>query len=170
MESLVSLSFRYSEQDYVRGMRAHLRSRLRLKLDVVVIVLAAACGFYAWHALDSALWGAVLLCLSAVLGLVIAVGFGIVPRMVFRGETKFRDQYSLVFSESGIHFKTAHIDSQLQWGMYNHVLVDEHSFLLYHGRRSFTVVPKRAFETPEQLATFERLISEKIPGVVRRDS
>ena len=34
----VQLSFRYVEQDYVRAMRVHYASRLRLPLDIAVIV------------------------------------------------------------------------------------------------------------------------------------
>jgi hypothetical protein len=169
MDSTVHLSFRYSEQDYVRAMRAHLKSRLRLKVDIVVIVLAAGLGLYEWHSLDSPLWGVSLVLVSVVLALVLVVGFGIVPKMVFRGEPKFRDEYSLSFSGNGIHFQTAHINSQLEWSMYRRALVDAHSFVLYHGSRSFTVIPKRVFETPEHLANFERLISEKIPEISRRD-
>src|SRR5271154_5542563 len=90
MDSTVHLSFRYSEQDYVRAMRAHLKSRLRLKLDIVVIVLAAALGFYEWRSLDSAWWGISLVTVSAVFALILAVAFGVVPGMVFRGEPKFR--------------------------------------------------------------------------------
>jgi hypothetical protein len=45
----VNLSFRYAEQDYVRAMRAHYASRLRLPLDIAVIVgiaviVPAKCG------------------------------------------------------------------------------------------------------------------------------
>ena len=79
-------------------MRAHLKSRLRLKVDIVVIVLAAGLGLYEWHSLDSPLWGVSLVLVSVVLALVLVVGFGIVPKMVFRGEPKFRDEYSLSFS------------------------------------------------------------------------
>lgn len=170
MDSTVHLSFRYSEQDYVRAMRAHLKSRLRLKVDIVVIVLAAGLGFYEWHSLDSPRWGMSLVTLSTFFALILGFAFGVMPRMVFRGEPKFRDDYSLTFSGNGIHFQTAHIDSQLEWSMYNRALVDANSFVLYHGRRSFTVIPRRVFETPEHLADFERLISEKIPEITRRDA
>jgi hypothetical protein len=169
MDSTIHLLFRYSEQDYVRTMRAHLKSRLRLKVDIVVIVLAAGLGFYEWHALDSPWWGMSLVFVSLVLALVLVVAFGIVPRMVFRGEPKFRDEYSLAFSGDGIHFQTAHINSQLEWSMYSRALLGAHSFVLYHGNRSFTVIPKRAFGTPEHLAAFERLISEKIPKITEQD-
>ena len=169
MDSTVHLTFRYSEQDYVRAMRAHLKSRLRLKLDIVVIALAAALGFYEWRSLGSPWWGMTLVFLAAVLAGILIIAFGIVPRMVFRGEPKFRDEYSLTFSADGIRFQTAHISSQLDWSMYIRALVDAHSFILCHGRRSFTVIPKRVFKTPEQLGAFERLISEKIPEIVRQE-
>jgi hypothetical protein len=165
MDSTIHLSFRYSERDYVRAMRAHYASRLRLKLDAVVAVATAVLGIYLWHSLDSPWWGVGLVCLSAVLVLMLVGAFSVIPKLNFRREPKFRDEYSLAFSPEGIHFRTAHIDSHLQWSMYSRALVDAHSFILYHGTNSFTVIPKRVFETPEQLALCDRLISEKIPKI-----
>jgi len=49
MDSTVSLSFRYLESDYVRALRTHYASRLRLRLDVVVIVILAGIGAYSWR-------------------------------------------------------------------------------------------------------------------------
>ena len=46
MDSTINLSFRYLESDYVRAMRAHYASRLRLRLDIVVIVATVAFGVY----------------------------------------------------------------------------------------------------------------------------
>jgi hypothetical protein len=82
---------------------------------------------------------------------------------MFRREPKLHDEYSLIFSPGGIHFRTDHIDSQLEWSLYNRVLVDAHSYVLYYGKRSFTVVPKRVFETADQRVAFEHLLSQKIP-------
>lgn len=170
METILHLSFRYSEQDYVRAMHAHYASRLRLKLDAAVAVATALLGIYLWQSLNSRYWGIGLVCLSAVLGLMLVAAFGVIPKLVFHREPKFRDEYSLTFSPEGIHFRTAHIDSQLQWSMYSHAVVDAHSFVLYYGVHSFTVIPKRVLETAEQLAAFDRLIKEKIPKVSTKGS
>jgi len=78
---------------------------------------------------------------------------------LLRSEAKFRDDYSLTFSQSGIHFSTAHIDSQLPWSMYSRALIDEHSYVLYYGSRQFTVIPKRVFQNPEQQQIFEQLLN-----------
>jgi|NGEPerStandDraft_6_1074524.scaffolds.fasta_scaffold48004_2 hypothetical protein len=64
---------------------------------------------------------------------------------------------------------TRHIDSQLQWSMYSHALVDAHSFVLYYGSRSFTVIPKRVFPTAEREA-FEKLLARNVPEIVRKDT
>jgi len=44
-------------------------------------------------------------------------------------------------------------------GMYSRALVDAHSFVLYYGSRSFTVIPKRVFPTAEQQQAFEKLLA-----------
>ncbi len=170
MDSSIHLSFRYSERDFVQAMRAHFASRLRLKLDLAVAAGTALLGLYVWQSLNLPWYGIPLLGLSALLVLLLVVAFGVIPGLIFRREAKFRDEYSLTFSPDGIHFCTAHIDSQLKWGMYSRALVDADSFILYYGSRSFTVIPKRVFENAEQLATFERLISQKIPEVSKKGS
>lgn len=161
----VDLTFRYAEKDYVRAMRAHYASRLRLPLDIVVIVVLTALGVYEWQS-GSRGFGIGLLCVSGLFVLMIVAAFAIIPRIAFRSEPKFRDDYSLRFSPQGIHFRTAHIDSDLQWGMYTGALVDAYSFILYYGSRQFTVVPKRVFQDGSQRQTFERLLVQNVLNVV----
>jgi len=101
---------------------------------------------------------------------VLVAAFTVIPPLVFRREPKFRDEYSLVFSSEGIHFRTAHIDSRLQWSLYSSALVDAHSYVLYYGKRQFTAIPKRVFVGSEQLQAFEQLLTQHISNIVRRDT
>ena len=41
MSETVNLSFRYAESDYVRALRAHYSSRLRVRLDIVAAIVVA---------------------------------------------------------------------------------------------------------------------------------
>jgi hypothetical protein len=164
----VSLSFRYSENDYVRAMRAHYATRLRVPLDIAVVIGAAALGAYFLY--SGLHWpGIVLMCLSGILALLLIAAFAVIPHIVFRRELKFRDENSLIFSPKGIHFRREHIDSELQWSLYSRVLIDKHSFLLYYGSQSFTIIPTRVFQTAVQRETFERLLAQNVPKVVRKD-
>jgi hypothetical protein len=105
---------------------------------------------------------------SAVFGLILVAAFLVIPPLAFRHQPKFRDEYSLSFSPEGIRFQTAHIDSHLEWSMYSRVLVDAHSYLLYWGSRTFTIIPKRVFQSAEQRGAFEQLLVERVPKVVRK--
>jgi YcxB-like protein len=161
----VNLSFRYAEQDYVRALRAHYASRLRLPLDIAVIVGVAIVGAYEWS-VGSHGFGITLLCVSGIFALMLIAAFAVIPTIAFRRQLKFRDEYSLTFSPQGIHFQTANIDSDLKWGMYTGALVDAYSFILYYGSQQFTVVPKRVFRDISQRQTFEQLLVRNVSKVV----
>lgn len=163
----VNLSFRYVEQDYVRAMRAHYASRLRLPLDVAVIVGSVGIGAYEWRS-GSQGFGITLLCVSGIFALMLIAAFAVIPTVAFRRQPKFRDDYSLSFSPQGVHFQTAHIDSNLKWSMYTSVLIDAYSFILYCGSQQFTVVPKRVFQDVSQRQTFEKLLKQNVSKVVDR--
>jgi len=162
--SPISLSFRYSEIDYVRAFCAHYADRLRLWLDVCVVVALGAVGIYLWPSLS----GKVFLGVSIAFAVIFFAAFFVIPSLIFRREPKFRDEYSLTFSPEGIHFQTAHIDSHLAWDLYSRALVDAHSYVLYYGSRTFTVIPKRVFQNNQQQEAFDQLLAGHVPKIVRK--
>ena len=170
MNSTINLSFRYAERDYVRALRAHYASHLRLRLDIVVTVVLAGAGAYLWRSPSLHWLGLACVVVSVGFALMLIAAFAIIPQLAFRREPKFRDDYSLTFSPTGIHFRTAHIDSQLQWSMYSRALIDAHSYVLYYGARQFTVIPRRVFQSVEQQQAFEQLLTQHVSQIVRRDT
>jgi len=168
VSSAVNLSFRYSESDYVHALRSHYASRLRLRLDVVAVVVLAVLGAYFWRSPDWSWFGVACVTIGSVFALFLIGAFTFFPVLIFRREPKFRDEYTLTFSSEGIHFRTEHIDSHLQWNLYSRALVDGHSYVLYHGSNSFTVIPKRVFQSAEEQQSFEALLTQHIRQIVRR--
>jgi hypothetical protein len=102
---------------------------------------------------------------AVVFALLLVAAFTVIPSLVFRREQKFRNDYSLTFSPEGIHFRTVHIDSQVQWDMYSRVLIDAHSYVLYYGWNQITVIPKRVFQSAEQQQAFEQLLTKHISQI-----
>lgn len=147
-------------------MRAHYRSRLSLRTDLVVSVVVAIIGIYLWPSF----WGILSIVGSVLLALTLVTAFVVIPPPAFRRDSKFRDDYSLTFSAEGIHFRTAHIDSQLQWSMYSRTLVDAHSYVLYYGANQFTVIPRRVFRSSEEQRLFDELLARHVPTIVKNDS
>jgi hypothetical protein len=170
MNPAINLSFRYAESDYVRALRAHYASHLRLRLDIVVTVVLVGIGIYLGRSPNLRWLGVACIGIGVVFALMLIAAFTVIPPFAFRREPTFRDDYSLTFSSEGIHFRTAHIDSQLKWNIYSRVLVDAHSYLLYYGTRHFTVIPKRVFQSAEERQAFELLLTQQISQIVRRAS
>lgn len=162
--SSVSLSFRYLESDYVRALRSDYADRLRLPLDICVVVGVGAVGIYLWPDLS----GKVFIGVSLTFAAMLLAAFWVIPPLIFRRQPQFRDDYSLTFSPEGIHFRTVHINSQLTWDIYSRALVDAHSYMLYYGSRTFTVIPKRVFDNDEQRESFDQLLAEHVPTIVRK--
>jgi hypothetical protein len=168
MSEPINLSFRYSKSDIVRAMRSHYASHMRPRLDVAMAVGLAVVGAYLWRSPSSHWSGVFFVCASAVFVLFLLAAFVIIPPFAFRMEPKYRDDYSLVFSMEGIQFRTMHIDSQLQWSLYSRALVDSYSYVLYHGTRTFTIIPKRVFQNPEQQRAFEELLGQHVQKIITK--
>lgn len=163
MSEPIELSFRYSAADVSRAMRSHYASRLHPRRDIIIVlvclIVAVALWRMALHGFALFLFGA-----AAVFLLILAAALVFVPLAAFQLQPKFRDKYALTFTAQGIHFRTEHIDSQIEWDLYTRAKIDPNSYLLYYGPESFTIIPKRVFAGPEQLKAFEELISQKMLG------
>ncbi|HKW87319.1 MAG TPA: YcxB family protein [Candidatus Acidoferrales bacterium] len=168
MSATVSLTFRYQQGDYARAMRAHYVTRLWLWLDLPVIAVVGGLGLYLWRSAAMRGFGIFLVSIAIAFALVLIWAFFVMPIWIFRSQPKFMDEYQLTFSPAGIHFHTAHIDSELQWKMYTRALVDGKSYVLYYGSQTFTLVPKRVFESDEQRDAFEKLLTQNVKQIVRK--
>ena len=155
------------EIDYVRALRSHYASRLRLRIDIVITIVLLGIGAYLWRSPTLHWLGLACISLAIAFALMLIAAFTIIPLLAFRREPKFRDDYSLTFSPEGIHFRTAHIDYHLQWNLYSGAVIDTHSYILYYGTRQFTVIPKRVFHSVEQRQEFEKLLAHHISKIVR---
>jgi len=118
-----------------------------------VIIVLGGIGGYLLRSPSLHWLGVGCVVVSALFALMLVAALTIIPRFVFRREPKFRDDYSLTFSAEVIHFRTAHIDSQLQWSVYSRALIDAHSYVLYYGTRQFTVIINRCRTNPPRPAT-----------------
>lgn len=169
MNETINLSFRYAKSDIVRAMRSHYASRMRPRHDIFITVALALVGAYLWRSPDSHWFGVFCLGASSALILLLLAAFVVGPQLAFRLEPKYREDYSLIFSAEGIQFRTVHVDSQLQWSLYSRALVDVYSYILYYGPRTFTIVPKRVIQSPEQQKAFEQMLAQHVPKIITKE-
>jgi hypothetical protein len=139
-----------------------------LPLDLFAIIAATAFGLFQWYDSGFGLAALVSLAASAALAIIVVLALFVIPHLAYRKRDKLKQPYHLQFSEEAIEFSTRSIESRLQWHLYGRVIIDRHSYLLYHGKDEFTIVPQRVFVNPEDRQTFERLLDRKVKTVVRR--
>lgn len=140
----IAITFKFTRDEYVRAMRRHYKSGLKVPRDVIVGVAGIAGGLYVALASSLGWIGWLLFSLSAILLAMVAYAKFALPTVIYNSEPKLRNEYRLSFSDDGIGFKTDGIDSTLQWSVYESWLSDDDFYILYHGRRGLTVIPRRA--------------------------
>lgn len=157
----VSVTFTYSRDEYVLAMRRHYRSALRVKRDVVGGLLGVACGLYLALAANVGWIAWVLVGAGFTLLAIVAYAVLLLPRMIYASQPKLKNEYTLSFAEDGIGFKTDGIDACLQWSLYHTWLSDARFYIMYHGHRDLTVIPRRAL-TDDADNTLRQLLTEHI--------
>jgi hypothetical protein len=170
MNPVVTLTFRYRPSEYVRAINAHQRLRMRIGADVALSLTLLAGGLVALHFGDARyFWLGVVFCaVGLVYPVLSAIMMLVLPRLMVAGNPRLRDEYRLTFSDDGIVFQTVSIDSRLAWSLYTSAAVVRDFYLLYYGRRQFTVIPKRAFENAADMQAFDALLVAHVPKIDRR--
>lgn len=102
----------------------------------------------------------------AVLGLIFLMfnffAYFVTPRQYFERNTKFREQYSLQFSEDGLLFRTRDMESKLEWSFYTEVWETKRFYFLLYDKDLFTLIPKRVFTSEAQESAFRDFLGRKI--------
>jgi hypothetical protein len=162
----VHLNFRYTEKEYLSAIRLYVWNTSELLLGWIVLYALLSAGLV----LLTALMGFVIpvWALAAMIGLLgVSLFHGVLidrPRRYFRGDPKFRDEYNLTFSDSGIEFRTANINASMAWSMYTRVIETDAFYLTVYGRdiHSVSVLPKRAFVDSKQETIFRQLLRRHV--------
>ena len=162
----VTLSFRHTEEEYLAAVRLYLwhSKSLLVRLTVVCVLLGIAL-LLLTMLLDFALPIWILVIFVFIAGMALYHGYSIDgPRRVFRGDPKFRQDYTLICTDGGVEVKTENINSSIKWNFYTGVIENEKLYVLIYGKNlpSFSVFPKRAFRDRRDEMTFRELLHRHV--------
>src|SRR5436190_1408155 len=159
----LTINFMNELDDHLQAQRIFYKESFWSKADKVVAVLLFGLGVFS-------VWGAGLRWWTVIwFPLAVLEWFNVLTldrlraRIWFRRNPKYREEYCLTFSRESIHFKTASIDSTLQWTNYERAIESSRLFLLMYGKGLYTLVPKRCFHSDDELNAFRALLKEKLP-------
>ncbi len=157
----VDTRFTITKPEYIRALRRYYQTRLQPIRDGIAAVLAICAGLYLYLFTSSRILPWFLIVTGIILGLMVAYAFLWLPSLIFQSQPKLKSEYQLHFGDDAIGFKTDTIDSTLQWSTYHSWLRDNEFYILFHGTRDISVIPRRSFE-PEADQQLSELLNRKM--------
>ncbi len=161
MADSIETIFTITRDEYIRAMRRHYRTRLRIGRDIVGGLIAICCGLYLLNSTDQFAFAWLLIVVGTFLLVLVAYAILVMPSMIYRSQPKLKSRYRLQFDDNGIRFRTNDIDAQLKWQMYHSWLCDDEFYILYHGTRDLSVIPIRSLPE-DRCQQFEALLKRNI--------
>ena len=169
------LKFRYTRTDYLSAMGTRYGRTTRAKIDLGGSVLAIVLGILCinWLSSHPALGPYLLLLGPYLIGVGIGAlvftiqHYGFSVRTLLGAEFPLGDEYVFAFSEDGIDLNSPHSTFHADWSHYIDVAETRRVYLLYWALNVYTLIPKRAFPTPEAESAFRKTVQQKISGTVR---
>ncbi len=158
----ISIIFTNRLKDHLEAQGVLYSKGAFAQLDKVVAVLLFGFGVYGLISVGLHWWTIIWFPLA------VAEWFNLLSlsqwrtKIEFQRNPKFREEYHLTFSREHIHFKTASIDSTLQWTHYERAIESSDLFLLMYGKGLYTLIPKRCFQSSEEIDAFRTLIDQSI--------
>jgi hypothetical protein len=145
----------------VAAAHSYYNRRFHMRTYLIALGVVLLAGLYLWFSTDEPVvfFGVSIFLLIVATPLVF---YFVTPRTTFRREPRLRDIYWLRFDDDSIAFKTEHINSNMDWELYQQVWENKRFFFLIFGERMYTVIPKRVFESAVQEIQFRELLKRKI--------
>lgn len=161
--TFISINFINELKDHLEAQRVLYRRGVMAKVDKIVAVLLFGFGVYCVAVIGLLWWTMIWFPLAVVEWFDLLTLSRWRTKVEFRRNPKFREEYHLTFSRENIRFKTASLDSTVQWTHYENVIESSTLFLLMYGKGLYSLIPKRCFGSPEEIDAFRALLNETIP-------
>ncbi len=163
---MIKLTFTYTKKEYVQAVRNYLMAaKLISKFNLVFIVLFVLFSIYYTIATGFNILSTIALIVSVFAFAIGMIAYFWMPIKTYQQVLKLHETYHLGFSQESIEFKTATIDSTLQWSTYTQVWKSSQCFYLIQTTNVYSVIPLRVFKDEEEIKAFESMASEHIDTI-----
>jgi len=159
----IAIRYRMTEPSFMKACNAHWSAHRQSTMSNVVasavaIVLGLALLFLMF-------WLGLIL--AAVGGLLLLITWlrSVIWRRAFRGAKKYNNDISVVIKDGSVQVESAEGKSDLNWGFFSWYLDTPEHVLRYMSKRSFSVIPKSAFQDAAQVRSFIGLVESKLDKI-----
>ena len=162
----VQLRFSHTEKEYISAVRYFMMHSTETFARIIAVYVLVSLGLLLLNVLLD-----FLLPLWLIVPMIVGMGVGWfrvylvdLPRRYFRSDPKFRAEYDLTFTDSGIQFKTPDINSSIAWSLYTNVIENDSFYILIYGKNipSLSIIPKRAFRDSKEETVFREMLRRHV--------
>ncbi len=111
-------------------------------------------------------WGWALFAVGAILAIFVSARY-LLHRRAYRESPAFSGLTAASFGEDHIQVVNPIGSSQLDWSLYQSAMENDAFFLPMISKRSFSIIPKRAFVSGADIDEFRALLESKLGSVVK---
>lgn len=156
----MKVEFTYDKKQVLQALRYHFLSRKEIRLMIILVnvfALASAVLFYFKKILPLAflvgsfLWFSLMICFWFIL-----------PGMVYRRASTFRDHFTMTFDADTFSVGNERGSRSWPWHAVKTFLETPHFFHLYFDSRSFFLVPKNSFADSDEIYEMRQLLKQKV--------
>lgn len=151
--------FTYHKPKVIQALRYHFISRKEIKVMMILVnvfsLLSAALFYFkkispAAFLLSSLMWFLMMLTFWFIL-----------PRMIYRKSSTFKDRFKAVINDQLFELQNDRVSKSWQWNEFTLWMESPHFFHLYFNATSFFLIPKEIFNN-DQEHTVRNILREKI--------
>jgi hypothetical protein len=156
----MTIFFSYDRKLVIQALRYHFITRPEIRILMILVnvfaILSAALFYFKRVSpfaflISSLLW----------IGLMITFWF-VLPGIIYRKSSTFKDAFKMVFGEHGIRLENERGFTEWGWNMFSSYYESPHFIHLYMDTRSFFLVPKVAAEEEGNIVQIRELLKRKI--------
>jgi hypothetical protein len=158
----ITVTFYNQLRDHLEAQKLLYSKGVMARIDKVVALMLLGLGVYLIYIAGFQWWSVLWMLLAVVEWFNLLSLHTLRTTLFYKRNPKFQEEYHLEFSPDSIHFKTASIDSVLQWTHYQRVIENSNMFLLMYGKDLYTLIPKRGFANQDDIDAFRALVDMKV--------
>lgn len=159
----IAIRYRMTEPSFMKACNAHWSAHRQSTMsNVVASAVAIALGLALLFPMFCL--GLILATVGGLLLLITGVR-SVIWRRAFRGAKKYNDEISVIINDDSVHIESAEGKSDLNWGFFSWYLDTPEHVLLYMTKRSFSAIPKSAFQEARHVQSFIGLVESKLDKI-----
>jgi hypothetical protein len=156
----ISIEYKITQQEFMEAYEFHWKAQGNGTMsNSIISVVGIIIGLYIIQ--NYSIAGYIITLLSLVF-LILIISRKYIYQRSYLHSLKYSKDCKASFTNEAISTENAVGKSEINWSIYNRFVETPTQILIYMSKNSFSIIPKSAFKTEQELGIFKTMLSENI--------